>query len=70
MTDAAATPEQCRANALKCYRLSRTAIDAGTRRTLLDLVVAWRELADLIERQHKKCDQAASLIQGLIKIKP
>ena len=44
------TKEDCRANALKCYRVAQKALDQDVRRTLLDLAVQWRELAAQIER--------------------
>jgi hypothetical protein len=44
------TKEDCRANALKCYRIAQKAVDRDVRRTLLDLAVQWRELATQIER--------------------
>ena len=44
------TKEDCRANALKCYRVAQKAADQDVRRTLLDLAVQWRELAAQIER--------------------
>ena len=44
------TKEDCRANALKCYRIAQKAADRDVRRTLFDLSVQWRELADKIER--------------------
>jgi hypothetical protein len=44
------TKEDCRANALKCYRTAQKAADQDIRRTLLDLAVQWRELAAQIER--------------------
>ena len=44
------TKEDCRANALKCYRNAQKAADREVRRTLLDLAVQWRELATQIER--------------------
>ena len=44
------TKEDCRANALKCYRIAQRSGDQAVRRTLLDLVVQWRELASKIER--------------------
>ncbi len=44
------TKEDCRANALKCYRISQKTRDRDVRRTLLDLAVQWRELAAQIER--------------------
>ncbi len=46
----AMTKNDCRANALKCYRIAQVAADRNVRRTLLDLAVQWRELADQIER--------------------
>ena len=44
------TKEDCRANALKCYRVAQKAADRDVRRTLLALAVQWRELATQIER--------------------
>jgi len=44
------TPDECRAEALKCYRASQTAHDREIGKQLLDLVVQWRELAIRIER--------------------
>jgi hypothetical protein len=44
------TKEDCRANALKCYRGAQKAADREVRRTLLHLAVQWRELATQIER--------------------
>ncbi len=44
------TKEDCRANALKCYRISQKTRDGEIRRTLLDLAVQWRDLAAQIER--------------------
>jgi hypothetical protein len=44
------TKEDCRANALKCYRIAQKAADRDVRRTLLHLTVQWRELAVQIER--------------------
>jgi hypothetical protein len=46
----AMTKEDCRANALRCYRIAQKASDGDVRRTLLDLAVQWRELAAQIER--------------------
>jgi hypothetical protein len=46
----AMTKEDCRANALKCYRSAQNVADREVRRTLLDLAVQWRELATQIER--------------------
>ena len=44
------TKADCRANALKCYRIAQKAADRDVRHTLLDLAVQWRELAVRIER--------------------
>jgi hypothetical protein len=44
------TKDDCRANALKCCRIAQKATDRDVRRTLFDLSVQWRELADRIER--------------------
>jgi hypothetical protein len=44
------TKEDCRANALRCYRIAQKAADRDVRRTLLHLAVQWRELAAQIER--------------------
>jgi hypothetical protein len=44
------TKEDCRANAIKCYRVAQTASDCEVRRTLLELAVQWRELAAQIDR--------------------
>jgi hypothetical protein len=44
------TKEDCRANALKCYRIAQKATDRDVRRSLLDLAVQWRELGAQIER--------------------
>lgn len=44
------TKADCRANALKCYRIAQKAADRDVRRTLLDLAAQWRELAIRIER--------------------
>jgi hypothetical protein len=44
------TKDDCRANALKCYRIAQKAADQDVRRTLLDLAVQWGELAAQIER--------------------
>jgi hypothetical protein len=44
------TKEDCRANALKCYRIAQTATDREVRHMLFGLAVQWRELADQIER--------------------
>jgi hypothetical protein len=44
------TKDDCRANALKCYRIAQKAADQDVRRTLFDLAVQWRELAAQIER--------------------
>ncbi len=44
------TKADCRANALKVYRIAQKAADKDVRRTLLDLAVQWRELATQIER--------------------
>ena len=56
------TKEDCRANALKCYRVAQKAADRDVRRTLLALAVQWRELATQIERlqrlQPKNASQA------------
>jgi hypothetical protein len=46
----AMTKEDCRANALKCYRSAQNVADREVRRVLLDLAVQWRELATRIER--------------------
>jgi hypothetical protein len=46
----AMTKDDCRANALNCYRIAQKASDRDVRRTLLDLAVQWRELAAQIER--------------------
>ena len=45
------TKEDCRANALKCYRVAQKAADRDVRRTLLELAVQWRDLAAQIERR-------------------
>ena len=44
------TKEDCRTNALKCYRVAQKAADRDVRRMLLDLAVQWRELAWQIEQ--------------------
>lgn len=44
------TKADCRANALKCYRMAQKQADRDVRRTLLDLAGQWRELATRIER--------------------
>jgi hypothetical protein len=44
------TKEDCRANALKCYRIAQKASDRHVRRALLDLAAQWRDLAAQIER--------------------
>ena len=44
------TKDDCRANALKCYRIAQKAADQDVRRTLLDLAAQWGELAAQIER--------------------
>lgn len=44
------TKEDCRANALKCYRIAQKVVDRDVRRTLLDLAVQWHELAAQIAR--------------------
>jgi hypothetical protein len=46
----AMTKDECRANALKCRRIAKKATDRDVRRTLFDLSLQWRELADRIER--------------------
>jgi hypothetical protein len=46
------TKEDCRANALKCYRIAQKTADRDVRRTLLDLAGQWRELGAQIERLH------------------
>jgi hypothetical protein len=51
--DSLMTKEDCRANALKCYRVAQTAGDREVRRTLLELAVQWRELAAQIDRLHQ-----------------
>ena len=42
--------QECRANALKCYRIAQEAVDMDVRQALFDLVIQWRELAARIER--------------------
>ena len=44
------TKEDCRANALKCYRIAQKASGRHVRRALLDLAAQWRDLAAQIER--------------------
>ena len=56
------TKEDCRANALKCYQFAQKATDREVRRTLFDLSVQWRELADQIERL--ECDASAAPAAG------
>jgi hypothetical protein len=48
------TKEECRANALNCYRIAQKVSDRDVRRTLLDLAVHWRELAVQIERLQRE----------------
>lgn len=50
------TKEDCRANALKCYRIAQKAADRDVRRSLFDLAVQWRELAAQIERLQRDND--------------
>jgi hypothetical protein len=55
------TKEDCRANALKCYRIAQKATDQHVRRTLFDLAAQWRELGAQIERlQWDNAAEAAS----------
>jgi hypothetical protein len=42
---AAMTKDDCRAKALKCYRIAQKTADRDIRRALLDLAVQWRKLA-------------------------
>jgi len=56
--------DDCRANALKCYRISQKAADRDVRRTLFDLAVQWRELADQIERLQWERAPAPPLTDG------
>ncbi len=58
------TKEDCRANALKCYRISQKTSDQDVRRTLLDLAVQWRDLAAQIERLQMEEVGAPDLIGG------
>ena len=48
------TKADCRANALKCYRIAQKTADRDVRHTLLDLAVQWRELAARIERLQRE----------------
>ncbi len=58
------TKEDCRANALKCYRISQQTRDRDVRRTLLDLATQWRELAAQIERLQCENTPAPALPDG------
>jgi hypothetical protein len=44
------TKDDCRAKALKCYRIAQKTADRDIRRALLELAVQWRKLAVQIER--------------------
>ena len=43
-------PEELRVIARECYQLSQEAVDPEIRRTLLELAVRWRELAELADK--------------------
>ena len=58
------TKDDCRANALKCYRIAQKAADRDVRRTLFDLAVQWRELGDQIERLQWERAPAPPLTDG------
>jgi len=58
------TIDDCRANALKCYRIAQNAADQDVRRTLFDLAVQWRELAAKIERLQWENVPEAALPSG------
>ena len=60
----AMTKDDCRANALKCYRSAQTAADREVGRTLLDLAVQWRELAARIERLQRQGAPPPALLAG------
>jgi hypothetical protein len=60
----AMTKDDCRANALKCYRIAQKAADRDVRRTLLDLAVQWGELATQIERLQREIAPAPALSGG------
>ena len=42
--------QDCRDNALRCYRESQTLSDVNARRALLELMVKWHQLAERIEQ--------------------
>jgi hypothetical protein len=58
------TKDDCRANALKCYRIAQKAADRDVRRTLLDLAVQWGKLATQIERLQREIAPAPALSGG------
>jgi hypothetical protein len=59
--DRALTPEECRAKAQACYRMSQSVIDPAVRTQFLDLMAQWHELAGRIERLHPRPDMIAPL---------
>jgi len=58
------TTEDCRANALKCYRIAQTASDREVRHMLLNLAVEWRELAAQLDRLHQGEAAAPAAVGG------
>jgi len=66
------TKEDCRANALKCYRIAQTATDREVRHMLLNLAVEWRELAAQLDRlqlnRHHDGEVAAPTVLGGAKV--
>jgi hypothetical protein len=58
----AMTKEDCRAKALKCYRIAQKTADHDIRRALLELAVQWRELASQIERLQRQSAPALALL--------
>lgn len=53
--------EECRVNALTCYRLAQGLRDTNLRRDLLALMVQWRELAELIEETRRSRTGSAGI---------
>jgi len=56
--------DDCRAKALKCYRIAQKTADRDIRRALLELAVQWRELAVQIERLQRQSAPAFALPGG------
>ena len=50
--------EICRENALKCFRLAQMTADTEVRRSLFQLMVQWRQLADQFDQLNRR-DQSS-----------